>query len=64
MRFMAKIILAVMACAAITFADAVDSTKQVASPTPVVTNQQKMILPAGIKDKAPTSWTKIKDLFL
>jgi len=63
MQIITKLFLMVLACAVITFAQTSDSTKQ-ASSTPAIKTQQKAVLPTGTLPKAPTNWSKIKDLFL
>jgi len=65
MRIITKLFVAVLACMAITFAQTSNTTKQA---TTTLTTQQapkdqgKLVTP--ILPKAPTNWTKIKDLFL
>jgi len=67
MRIIINIAIAVIICAAMGFAQGIDTTNKQNTTPPVVTSQndQKEInVPAGTIPKAPTNWSKIKDLFL
>jgi hypothetical protein len=66
MRIITKLFLAVVACAAIAFAQTSDTTKQTTTTQQVSKEQGKIVTGALSKNlpKPQTNWTKIKDLFL
>jgi hypothetical protein len=65
MRIITKLFPAVLACAAITFAQTSNTTKQTTTtPTTQQAPKDQGKLVTGTLPKAPTNWSKIKDLFL
>jgi hypothetical protein len=60
---MIKLFAATLVCAVVAFAQT-DTTKPSSPATVVKTQIDKKTATTGVQPKAPTNWSKVKDLFM